>query len=149
MSLRPMAHGIFVVALILSLNLQGATESVTVYKLGSCGCCKNWVAHLRANGFQVTAHDVPSTSEYRRKFGVPNVLGSCHTAVVGGYAIEGHVPAAEIRRLLKERPKATGLAVGGMPLGSPGMEASRRDSYNVVLFDAAGRREVYQHYVGN
>ena len=149
MSLRPMLRGMFALALMLSLDLQGAPQTVTVYKLSSCGCCKSWVNHLKANGFQVTARDVPSTSEYRRKYGVPDALQSCHTAIVGGYTIEGHVPAAEILRLLKERPKAKGLAVAGMPLGSPGMEASRRDSYNVVLFDAAGRSEIYHRYPGN
>ena len=121
---------------------------ITVYKTSGCGCCREWVAHLEDNGFVVTTHDVPGTGPYRERFGVPRSLASCHTGVIEGYALEGHVPAAEIKRIIAERPKARGLAVPGMPVGSPGMEVdgTRRDAFDVVLFDDEGGRKVYQHY---
>ncbi len=121
---------------------------ITVYKTPTCGCCHEWVAHLEAHGFAVVAHDVPSTAPYRERYGVPKELGSCHTGVIDGYALEGHVPAAEIKRLLVDKPRARGLAVPGMPIGSPGMEVegTRRDAYDVVLFTDDGRRSVYKHY---
>lgn len=121
---------------------------ITVYKTPTCACCHEWVAHLEANGFAVVANDVPSTAPYRERFGVPKELGSCHTGVIDGYALEGHVPASEIKRLLAEKPKARGLAVPGMPVGSPGMETggTLRDAFDVVLFSDDGRRSVYRHY---
>ena len=121
---------------------------IEVYKSATCGCCTEWVKHLQDNGFTVKAHDVANPSDYREKFGIPQELGSCHTGMVNGYAIEGHVPAREIRRLLAERPKARGLAVPAMPMGSPGMEGHRNDPYDVLLVQANGRRKVYQHYTG-
>ncbi len=122
--------------------------AVTVYKTPSCGCCHEWIAHLQQNGFEVVANDVPDTSPYRSRFGVPKELASCHTGVIDGYALEGHVPASDIRRLLAERPKARGLSVPGMPVGSPGMEVegTRRDAFDVVLFADDGGRKVWQHY---
>src|SRR5688572_22528129 len=109
---------------------QAAPPSMVVYKTPTCGCCSKWVDHVKAAGFNVTVHDVQSTAEYRRKYGVPDQLQSCHTGVVNGYAIEGHVPVADIQTLLKKRPKAKGLAVPGMPIGSPGMEQGpRRQAY--------------------
>ena len=121
---------------------------ITVYKTPSCGCCVDWIVHLEQNGFEVISQNVPKTGPYRLRFGVPPDMASCHTAVVDGYAMEGHVPAQEIRRLLTERPKALGLAVPGMPVGSPGMEVegTRREAYDVVLFGDDGSRKVYQHY---
>lgn len=130
--------------------IAGAAKAplITVYKTPTCGCCHDWVAHLQQNGFEVVAHDVPDTSPYRKKFGVPNELGSCHTGVIDGYALEGHVPAADIKRLLAEKPKARGLSVPGMVVGSPGMETdgTRRDAFDVLLFDDAGGRKVYKRY---
>ena len=123
-----------------------AAPLVTVYKSATCGCCEGWIDHLKANGFTVNAHNVADTSDYREKYGIPQELGSCHTGVVQGYALEGHVPASDIRRLLAERPKAAGLAVPSMPMGSPGMEGNRRDPYDVFLVQAGGRRSVYRHY---
>ena len=155
MRLRPILYGVLALPLLLSLfaslGLRAADNAMTVFKTSTCGCCMKWVEHLRANGFQVTVQDVPSTDEYSRKHGVPEAQRSCHVGVVEGYAIEGHVPAAEIRRLLKERPEAKGLAVSGMPAGAPGMEVAgeRRDRYSVVLFGADGRTSVYQEYPGN
>ncbi len=121
---------------------------IIVYKTPTCGCCHEWVAHLEASGFAVETHDVPNTAPYRERFGVPRELGSCHTGVVDGYALEGHVPADEIRKLLAERPPERGLAVPGMPVGSPGMEVegTRRDAFDVVLFGDDGKRSVYRHY---
>jgi hypothetical protein len=137
------------IALTVGIQLQAAALQVNVYKTRTCGCCSKWVEHLKTNGLVPHVTDVPSTAEYRRQYGVPEKLQSCHTATVGGYTIEGHVPAADIQRLLKERPKAKGLAVPGMPLGSPGMEGARRDAYSVILFDADGRVSVYQKYSGD
>jgi len=133
---------------LMLLNFQcEAATSIEVFKTQTCGCCAKWVEHLKANGFTPNVKDVASTAEYQRKFGVPDGLRSCHTAVVGGYTIEGHVPAADILRLLKERSKAKGLAVPGMPIGSPGMEqGSRRDPYSVIMFDSNGKSVEFQKY---
>jgi hypothetical protein len=121
---------------------------VEVYKSEGCGCCEGWIAHLEAHGFAVNAQNVPDTGVYRRRFGMPDALGSCHSARVQGYAIEGHVPASEIRRLLAERPKALGLAVPAMPPGSPGMEGPNSQPYDVLLVSANGATGVYRHYSG-
>ena len=135
-------------ALAPSLMAQSRPQ-VEVWKDPDCGCCKEWVSHLEASGFQVKVHDSGNT-QARSRLGVPDKLGSCHTAQVGGYAIEGHVPASNIHRLLKERPKAVGLAVPGMPVGSPGMDGpeygGRKDSYDVLLVLAGGNSRVYQTY---
>lgn len=136
-------------ALVLPVAAKAAKPAlpiIEVYKSASCGCCHQWVDHLRANGFTVKAHDVANPSDYREKFGVPKDLGSCHTGMVAGYALEGHVPAADIKRMLAERPKGKGLAVPGMPLGSPGMEGQRKDPFDVILIQADGRHKVYKHY---
>lgn len=122
---------------------------VEVWKDPSCGCCKDWVDHLQAKGFQVKVHDVGNTAA-RKRLGMPEKLGSCHTALVSGYAIEGHVPATDIHRLLKEKPKAVGLTVPGMPVGSPGMDApiygGRKDPYDVLLVMKDGSTRTYQSY---
>jgi hypothetical protein len=137
----------FVSVLLLQLNAAGPV--VTVYKDPFCGCCEAWVKHLRANGFEVNVHEVENMDQYKRTQGVPDKLKSCHTAVVNGYTIEGHVPAAEIQRLLKEHPKAKGLAVPGMPVGSPGMESgSTIQRYAVLLFNTDGTSSVYKQYEG-
>ena len=119
---------------------------VEVWKDPNCGCCKDWVAHLQAHGFATRVQDTGNTG-MRGRLGIPTELGSCHTARVGGYAIEGHVPAADIRRLLAERPQAVGLAVPGMPVGSPGMDGpvygNRRDRYQVLLVRSDGRHGVW------
>ncbi len=123
-----------------------ATE-VTVYKSPTCGCCKQWVRHMQASGFSVKAHDVADIVQNKTANGVPRTLGSCHTANVGGYVIEGHVPASDIKRLLKERPPVRGLAVPGMPVGSPGMEqGGHKDRYDVLTFDARGNTSVYARH---
>lgn len=128
------------------LGARAAGSVIDVYKSATCGCCEEWVKHLRQNGLTVNPRNVANPSDYREKFGIPQALGSCHTGMVDGYALEGHVPASEIKRLLAERPKAIGLAVPAMPLGSPGMEGARVDAYDVFLVQADGRRSVYRHY---
>ena len=146
MKRRIFNQAILMSALGVPFLTHAAAPVVEVYKSESCGCCGAWVDHLKANGFAVKVNNVANPSNYREKFGIPNALGSCHTGVVEGYAIEGHVPAAEIKRLLAQRPKARGLAVPAMPLGSPGMEGPRRDPYDVFLVHADGRSTVYAHY---
>jgi hypothetical protein len=116
---------------------------VEVYKDATCGCCGKWVVHLQRAGFATTVTDVPSIDAVKIKHHVPFELQSCHTALVGGYVIEGHVPATDIHRLLQERPKIAGLTVPGMPTGSPGMEGPNGRPYDVVSFDAAGKTRVY------
>ena len=123
-----------------------ASPTVEVWKSPSCGCCADWVKHLQANGFTVKVNDAGNTAT-RARLGVPTKLGSCHTAQVAGYAIEGHVPAADIKRLLADKVDALGLAVPGMPIGSPGMEqGNRRDPYDVLLIERGGSTRVYQSY---
>ena len=134
-------------ATVLPVSALGASHVIDVYKNPACGCCGEWIKHLRSNGFEVRPHDVADSAEYRQRYGVPQALASCHTGLIGGYAIEGHVPAREIKRLLTERPRAQGLAVPGMPIGSPGMEQDgRRDPYEVLLFQRDGRHIVYARY---
>ena len=122
-----------------------ALPPMTVYKDPNCGCCTEWVAHVRKAGFVVTVRDTADMASVKSSFGVPSSLESCHTARVGAYAIEGHVPADVIQKLLREQPAAArGLAVPGMPMGSPGMDqGSQKDAYDVVLFDKAGKTRVY------
>jgi len=122
--------------------------AITVYKDPSCGCCKNWVEHLRANGFAPEVHDRSDMGALKDSLGVPSKLRSCHTAVVGTYVIEGHVPAADMKRLIATKPaKTVGVAVPGMPAGSPGMEVGgRTDRYDVVAFDAGGATRVFARH---
>jgi len=133
-----------------ALPLQAQTPPlVEVWKDPNCGCCKDWIKHLEANGFRVKAHDQGNAAA-RKRVGLPDALGSCHTAVVGTYVVEGHVPARDIQRLLREKPRALGLAVPGMPVGSPGMDGpeyrGRKDRYDVLLVAADGSTRVYQTY---
>ena len=137
-----------VVLFAISLPSQSPGPLVTVFKTPTCSCCGKWVEHLRTNGFTVKVQEVNSTAASERQYRVPRDMESCHTAVVDGYTIEGHVPATEIKRLLNERPKLVGLAVPGMPLGSPGMEGARSDAYSVFGFDDKGHTTVYARYSG-
>jgi hypothetical protein len=121
-----------------------AGEKVTVFKDPNCGCCQQWVEHLRKHGFEVAVRDTSDVSSAKRTGRVPEQLHSCHTAFVGGYVVEGHVPAADLQRMLREKPRIAGIAVGGMPVGSPGMEmGSRKDPYDVVAFDRDGTTRVF------
>lgn len=121
---------------------------VRVHKSASCGCCSVWVDHIRSAGFPVEVHDNEQMFEVKTRLGVPEPMMSCHTAEVGGYFIEGHVPADDIKRLLAEKPDARGLAVPGMPIGSPGMESpdGRRQPYTVALIDASGSAQAFSHH---
>jgi hypothetical protein len=132
-----------------ALKAQQGQEpvKVDVYKDPTCGCCANWVAHLRKNGFAAHSADVADMSAVKAKYNVPAALRSCHTAVVGGYVIEGHVPAADVKRLLTMRPPdVVGLAVPGMPVGSPGMEGANPQAYQVLAFDKGGRSRIFATY---
>jgi hypothetical protein len=129
---------------------HGATSAmaaeITVYKSPWCGCCTGWVDHMKANGFSVTVKEREDLSPIKRQYSVPENLESCHTAEIDGYTIEGHVPAEDVMRLLAERPKAKGLAVPGMPIGSPGMEqGSEKEAYPVVLFGDDGQFVYARH----
>ena len=126
-------------------------DLITVWKTPNCGCCKEWVVHLRKEGFHVVTNDVNDTAPIRQKLGLPAKFGSCHTAQVSGYVLEGHVPAREVMRLLRDKPAAVGLAVPGMPVGSPGMEMPGdmlgvRDAFDVVLVNKDGNASVYASY---
>ena len=120
-----------------SVEADPDLPAVTVYKTPTCGCCSLWVDHLEANGFPVEVQDVESLTAIKQQYGIPAQLQSCHTAVVDGYIVEGHVPAEDVKRLLAEQPEAAGLAVPGMPIGSPGMEVPGRepDRYAVYFVD--------------
>jgi hypothetical protein len=124
-----------------------ALPPVEVFKSPYCGCCGAWVDHMKAAGFAVKVNLVEDTTSVRTRAGLPDKFGSCHTALVGGYVVEGHVPADEVKRLLALKPNAMGLAVPSMPPGSPGMEmGTRRDPYDVFLIDKSGRAAVFAHY---
>jgi hypothetical protein len=125
------------------LVAQAAAPAMVVYKDPNCGCCKLWVDHVKAAGFAVSVRESSDVVSVKKRQGVPARLYSCHTAIVGGYVLEGHVPADLVQKLLKERPKVVGLAVPGMPAGSPGMEQGSKEAYDVLTFDAVGKTTVY------
>ncbi|MFC4933002.1 DUF411 domain-containing protein [Massilia sp. GCM10023247] len=133
-------------ALSVPVVAMAAAPVIEVFKSESCGCCAAWVEHLKANGFTTRVKNVENPSDYRERAGIPEEFGSCHTGMVQGYALEGHVPASDIKRLLAQKPKAKGLAVPGMPLGSPGMEGPRKDPYDVLLVQPDGKTRVFKHY---
>lgn len=130
-------------ALSAATDAYSGTE-ITVYKSPTCSCCRKWVDYLGAS-FKVTAHDTTDMASVKTSHGVPDEMQSCHTAIVGGYVIEGHVPVADIQRLIREKPKVAGLAVPGMPMGSPGMEGSHTDKYDVIAF-GGGQTEVFARH---
>ncbi len=132
-------------AVSASAHRHAAPIAVTVYKNAQCGCCTSWVDHLRKEGFEVTAKDVEDLAAIKSKLGVPASLGSCHTAVVRSYVVEGHVPAADIQKLLAQKPKVAGIGVAGMPIGSPGMEVPGRpaEKYQVMAFTKDGQQKVF------
>ncbi len=114
-------------------------QQLSVYKSPYCGCCSKWVEHLTDNGFNVSEHNVQNIGSYKSRYGIPQKLGSCHTATIGDYVIEGHVPADDIKRLLSERPDIRGLTVPAMPVGTPGMEqGDRHDPYHVLAIQKDG-----------
>ena len=141
---KPITILLTLFALGAAVNLPAsAADAVDVYKSPYCGCCEKWVEHLQQAGFAVRTHDVNDVPAARQRLGMPERLGSCHTAKVAGYVVEGHVPAADIQRLLKEKPKAIGLAVPSMPPGSPGMESPKPVPYNTLLVHAGGATSVF------
>ena len=144
------------IALLISAGVVGAgslllgqksahAADVVVYKSPTCGCCKKWVSYLEQNGYAVEVHNESRSqlSSIKAGMGVPRDLQSCHTAKIGGYIIEGHVPADVIARLLKEKPQIKGLAVPGMPMGSPGMEGPRKDSYDILALEENGKTSIF------
>jgi hypothetical protein len=132
---------------LLACVQSAAAATIEVVKSPYCGCCTHWVEYLRAEGFEVRVVEAEDVTPTARRLGVPDDLRSCHTASVNGYAIEGHVPAADIRRLIEERPQAAGIAVPGMPIGSPGMEqGNRRQPYATILFRPDGRRSTWAQH---
>ena len=147
---RAWLGGIAVMVLVPSTMLAyAAPATMQVWKDPNCGCCKDWIAHLEKSGFATTVIE-QGNSAARARLGMPQKFGSCHTALIQGYVIEGHVPAADIQRLLKDKPKALGLSVPGMPIGSPGMDGpaygGRRDAYQVLLIQRDGSTTVFNTY---
>ena len=139
-----------VIAVIVAARTTASQKTsggplVEVFKSPTCGCCSKWVEHLRTSGFTVRTTDLNDLHQIKSSRGIPAELQSCHTAIVGGYVVEGHVPASDVQRLLKEKPAVVGIAVGGMPVGSPGMEFRdlKPQAYNVMSFDKAGKTAVY------
>lgn len=134
---------LFMFTFAASASAAAAVDTVEIYKSATCGCCTAWATHMREAGFKVLEKNVENPSAIRAKFKMPDRYGSCHTARVGGYVVEGHVPAADVKRLLSERPKAIGIAVPAMPPGSPGMEGPRAVPYNTLLVSEQGQASVY------
>lgn len=129
---------------LLACAEGAAAATLNVVKTAACGCCEGWIEHMRKAGFEVSVRNVADVTPTARRLGVPDALRSCHTAEIGGYAVEGHVPAADVRRLLALKPKAAGIAVPGMPIGSPGMEhGGHKEPYKTIIFDRAGVTKVF------
>lgn len=150
-TVTPILAAVFAAAVIVVPPAMADTRAtkaveIVVYKDPNCGCCKNWIDHLRKHGFKVTSHDSREMPSIKSSLGVKAGLESCHTATVGGYVVEGHVPAADIQRLLKQRPKIAGLAVPGMPAGSPGMEGPVSERYEVIAFAKNGTTKVFSRH---
>jgi len=133
----------------LALTLAAAAHSatMTVYKSPSCGCCAKWVEHVERHGFTVKTIPTEEMAAVKTKIGVPDTLMSCHTTLVGGYVVEGHVPAADIKRLLAKKPRARGIAVAGMPIGAPGMEhGDHREPYSTMLIGKDGKATLFARH---
>jgi len=141
------ALALFVCALLARVVLAQSQPTMTVQRDPGCGCCLNWVAHLQKAGFKVLVTESPVMDKVKDQRGVPKEARSCHTGVVDGYVIEGHVPAPDIERLVSEHPDAVGLTVPGMPVGSPGMEqGAESEPYDVLLIRRDGTTEVFAHH---
>src|SRR5262245_5107389 len=141
-----LATGIAAIVVVGCKPAEG--QVITVHKHPNCGCCSGWVKHLQQAGFTVKTGETKDLDAVKRRLGVPDDLVSCHTAQIEGYVLEGHVPAIALKRLLAEKPNAVGLAVPGMPVGSPGMEGGKPEKFDVVLFGPDGRR-TYMSFVGD
>jgi hypothetical protein len=133
-------------ALGTGFALAAAPLEVVVYKSPACGCCTDWVKHLRGRGFAVKVVEIADLVPVRQRFGVPDRLAACHTALIGGYVVEGHVPASTVKRLLAEKPPVVGVSVPGMPNGSPGMEGSTAEPFSVLAFDERGGAKVFESH---
>jgi hypothetical protein len=135
------------VAILLVSPVAAFAEStgplVQVYKSRTCGCCNKWIKHLEDAGFTVNSENVPDVGVYKREYGVPHALASCHTAIVDGYIVEGHVPADDVIKMLRQKPEIKGISAPGMPMGSPGMEGPNAVTYDVIAFDADGNTSVF------
>jgi len=142
--------GVGLAAIVFPALAAATPLSITVWKSPTCGCCNDWIQHLQHNGFTVEAVNVPDSRHIRARFGMPPKFGSCHTGLIAGYVVEGHVPAREIRKLIREKPVALGLAAPGMPVGSPGMDGATykgvRDPYDVLLVERDGTARVFASY---
>lgn len=139
-----MKSSALIAAAILSFSgVVQAAQLIDVYKSPSCGCCGKWIEHLKKAGFKVETHEVTNIPGTRKQLGMPDKYGSCHTAKAGGYVVEGHVPAADIQRLLAEKPKVIGLAVPSMPPGSPGMDIPNSPPYETLLIQTDGSSRVF------
>lgn len=137
-------HTAVLLSLLATAAWAGSSlPTVEVFKSPSCGCCSKWVEHMRANGFRVVAHDTNDVTPHKQRLGVPLGMGSCHTAEVGGYLIEGHVPAADVKRLLAEKPNAKGLVSPGMPQSAPGMDMPGKQPYEILLVGRNGSTSTY------
>ena len=148
MKRRTLLANIAILPLMSSFGAHAASR-VQVYKNPSCGCCAAWVEHLQAAGFSVDVTEMEDTAPIRKRYGMPERLAGCHTGVIDGYVLEGHVPAADVKRLLAAKPQAIGLVVPGMPVGSPGMEyGDRKEPYKVLVVDRKGRDSVFASYEG-
>jgi len=150
-SKEPKMKSVVRIALVLSLLVPAALAAptlpaVTVYKSPSCGCCGKWVEHMKANGFPVTTIDTENVAAHKARLGVPLAMGSRHTAEVGGYLVEGHVPAADVKRLLAEKPRARGLVSPGMPASAPGMDDARKIPYEILLVGKDGKTSTYARH---
>jgi hypothetical protein len=149
MTFRALAVAVLLAALSAGSAARQARPAsapvpMQVFKTPTCGCCAKWVDHMKAAGFAPEVQDLPNLAVVKSNAGVPANLQSCHTALVGGYVVEGHVPADAVKRMLKEKPKVAGISVPGMPIGSPGMEqGDRRDPYDILTFTKDGRTTVY------
>jgi hypothetical protein len=139
------AIALVAVGLVINQKLVQAAD-IVVYKNPSCGCCNKWVEHLQEKGYRVEVQNRNNLASIRSSLGIPGKLQSCHTAKIGNYLIEGHVPAADIERLLNDKPQVAGLAVPGMPMGSPGMEGPRKDTYQVLTFQENGAINVFNRH---
>lgn len=135
---------------LLAAGSAALAEEIVVYRSPTCGCCEKWLAHLQQNNFTIKDIVTDDIQAIKAKHGVTPELASCHTAIINGYVIEGHVPASDIKNLLKTKPKVAGLAVPGMPAGTPGMEmGAKKDAYDVVSFDSNNHIQVFNSYKGN
>ena len=147
--MNPVLRAFFVLIVLTSAVFPAVAADlpqIEVWKNPNCGCCVKWIDHLRQNGFEVTAHNVASVDPVRARLGMPDRYASCHSAKVAGYVIEGHVPAADIKRLIEQRPKARGLAVPGMPVGSPGMEGPYSEPYQTLLIGLDDQAKVFAEH---